>query len=167
MYYFRTHCGERMSVYDNCQTALSTLDLYCTSGLIARILTDKLLTQSRNSAKSHDWTILALHLQFVHNNFLLYIMCIEWTRLAFCIIDGWWLWAMSIDEIKPPCSEDIPGLYASFLKGQGHQGIFSLAKGTLWGNCKLLLEHFKGTKAMTRGNWGNQFKFFLMSLKRV
>ena len=24
-----------------------------------------------------------------------------------------------------------PGLYASFLKGQGHQGIFSLAKGTL------------------------------------
>ena len=24
-----------------------------------------------------------------------------------------------------------PGLYASFLKGQGHQGIFSLTKGTL------------------------------------
>ena len=24
-------------------------------------------------------------------------------------------------------------LYASFLKGQGHQGIFSLVKGTLWG----------------------------------
>ena len=26
---------------------------------------------------------------------------------------------------------DATGLYASFLKGQGHQGIFSLAKGTL------------------------------------
>ena len=44
--------------------------------------------------------------------------------------------------------------YASFLRGarsgafQGHQGIFSLVKGTLWGNCKFLLEHFKGTKAM-------------------
>ena len=47
------------------------------------------------------------------------------------------------------------GLYASFLKGQGHQGIFSLAKGTLGGNCKFLLEHFKGTKAMARGNGGN------------
>ena len=43
------------------------------------------------------------------------------------------------------------GLYASFLKGQEHQGIFSLVKGTLWGNCKYILEYFKGTKAMTRG----------------
>ena len=50
------------------------------------------------------------------------------------------------------------GLYASFLKGQGHQGIFSLAKGTLWGNCKFLLEHFKGTKAMARGNGGNRLR---------
>ena len=49
----------------------------------------------------------------------------------------------------------IPGLYALFLKGQGHQGIFSLAKGTLWGNCEFLLEHFKVTKAMARGNGGN------------
>ena len=47
-------------------------------------------------------------------------------------------------------------MYASFLKGQGHQGIFSLVKGTLWGNCKFLLEHFKGTKAMTRGHGGNR-----------
>ena len=45
---------------------------------------------------------------------------------------------------------------ASFLKGQGHQGIFSLVKGTLWGNRKYLLEHFKGTKAMTRGHGGNR-----------
>ena len=39
---------------------------------------------------------------------------------------------------------------ASFLKGQGHQGIFSLVKG--WGKCTLLLEHFKGTK----GQGGNR-----------
>ena len=32
-----------------------------------------------------------------------------------------------------------------------YQGNFSLVKGTLWGNCKFLLEHFKGTKAMTNG----------------
>ena len=37
-----------------------------------------------------------------------------------------------------------------FCSGQGHQGIFSLVKGTLWGNCTFLLEHFKGTKAMIR-----------------
>ena len=43
-----------------------------------------------------------------------------------------------------------PGLYDSFLKGQGHQGIFSSIKGTQWGNCKLLQELFKGTKAMGR-----------------
>ena len=43
------------------------------------------------------------------------------------------------------------GLYASFLKRQGHQSIFSLVKRTLWGNCKSVLDHFKGTKAMTRG----------------
>ena len=46
------------------------------------------------------------------------------------------------------------GLYASLLKGQGNQGIFSLAKGTLWGNCEFLL--FKGSEAMTRGNRGNR-----------
>ena len=38
-----------------------------------------------------------------------------------------------------------------FFKGQGHQGIFSLVKGTLWGNCKFLLKHFKST----RGHGGN------------
>ena len=38
-----------------------------------------------------------------------------------------------------------------FVKGQGHQCIFSLVKGTLWGNCKFLREHFKGTK----GDGGN------------
>ena len=52
----------------------------------------------------------------------------------------------------PPCSLVIAGLHALFLKGQGHQGIFSLVKGTLWGNCQFLLEPFKGTKAMTRGH---------------
>ena len=30
-------------------------------------------------------------------------------------------------------------VYALFLKGHGHQGIFSLVKGTLCGNCKFLL----------------------------
>ena len=47
-------------------------------------------------------------------------------------------------------------MYASFSKGQGHQGIFSSVKGTLSGNCKFLLEHFKGTKAMPRGHKGNR-----------
>ena len=40
---------------------------------------------------------------------------------------------------------------ASFLKGQGHQGIFSLVKGT-WGTCKFLLGRFKGTNAKTKGH---------------
>ena len=43
-----------------------------------------------------------------------------------------------------------PNNISGTLKGQGHQGIFFLVKGTLWGNCKFLLEHFKGTEAMTR-----------------
>ena len=44
------------------------------------------------------------------------------------------------------------GLNAAFLKRQGHQGhFFSLVKGTLSGSFKFLLEHFKDTKAMTRG----------------
>ena len=34
-------------------------------------------------------------------------------------------------------------------RGQEHQGNFSLVKGTQWGSYKFLLEHFKGTKAMT------------------
>ena len=32
----------------------------------------------------------------------------------------------------------------------------SLVKGTLWGNCKFLLEHCKGTKAMVRGHGGKK-----------
>ena len=48
------------------------------------------------------------------------------------------------------------GLYASFLKGQGHQGIFCLVKGTLCGNCQFLQEHFEGTKAMIKGHGGNR-----------
>ena len=53
------------------------------------------------------------------------------------------------------------GMYTLFFKGQGHQGIFSLGKGVLWANCKVLLapEHFKGTKAMTRELWGNRLSF--------
>ena len=45
-------------------------------------------------------------------------------------------------------------MYAFVFEGQGHQGMFSLVKCApwLWGNCKVLLEHFKGTKAMTRGS---------------
>ena len=55
----------------------------------------------------------------------------------------------------PLCSIKSAGLYASFLKGQGHQGISSFVKGTLWGNCKFLLENFNGTKAMSMGHGGN------------
>ena len=40
-------------------------------------------------------------------------------------------------------------MYALFLKRQGYQEMFSFVKGTLWGNCKFLLDNFKGTKAMT------------------
>ena len=43
------------------------------------------------------------------------------------------------------------GLYALFLKGQGHHGIFPSSKGKLWGNCKFLLRHFKGNKAIPGG----------------
>ena len=32
-----------------------------------------------------------------------------------------------------------------------YQGIFSSEKGTLWRKCEFLLEHFKGTKATTKG----------------
>ena len=42
-------------------------------------------------------------------------------------------------------------LYASFLKGQTHQCMFSLMKGTLWGNCNVLQEHFKGTNFIRLG----------------
>ena len=45
-------------------------------------------------------------------------------------------------------------LYASFLKWQGHQGIFSLVKDTLWGNCKFLLG-YKGHKGNNQRHVGN------------
>ena len=55
------------------------------------------------------------------------------------------------------------GLYASvFLKVQGHQGISSSVKGTQRANCKFLLEHLKGTKAMT---WGMEAIAFGASLE--
>ena len=41
-------------------------------------------------------------------------------------------------------------------KGKGTKTLcISVVKGTLWGNCNFLLEHFKGNKAMTRGHGGN------------
>ena len=50
------------------------------------------------------------------------------------------------------------GLYAFFFKWQGYQGIFSLVKGTLWVYYTFLQEHFKGTKALTRGYGGNRLR---------
>ena len=47
-------------------------------------------------------------------------------------------------------SNDDSGLYVLFVKGQGHKGLFfHIGKGNLWGNSKYLLEHLKGTKAIT------------------
>ena len=45
------------------------------------------------------------------------------------------------------------GLHAMFLKGQGHQGISSLLKGTRWENCKIILSlgHFKGSRQWRGG----------------
>ena len=51
------------------------------------------------------------------------------------------------------------GLYASFLKGLGRQSIFCLVKGTLWGNCKFLLEEFQGHQGNDQGTW-KQTAFF-------
>ena len=45
-------------------------------------------------------------------------------------------------------------LCALFLKGQGHQDIFSLGKGNLWGNCEFLLAFFKGT----RWHWDSRLR---------
>ena len=45
-----------------------------------------------------------------------------------------------------------------FFTVQGHQGIFSLVKDTLWENCKFELEQFKGIKAMTRGHGGKRLR---------
>ena len=47
----------------------------------------------------------------------------------------------TLPKLKIPQNKD---LYDLFLKkGQGHQGIFSFEKGTLWENCKFLPEYFK------------------------
>ena len=46
-----------------------------------------------------------------------------------------------------------PRLYASFVKGQGHRGILSLVKGTLWGNWKFLLRAFQGHQGNDQGAW--------------
>ena len=60
------------------------------------------------------------------------------------------------------------GMYASFSKGQGHRGIFSLVKGTLVGNSKFVLEHFMGTKRQwpvcpLTYWWSEQFDAFTLS----
>ena len=66
-----------------------------------------------------------------------------------------WLHTYQHDQsLLPPTCTCSAGLSASFLKGQGHQCIFSFVKGTLWGNCIFLLKHFKGTKAIPRRHRG-------------
>ena len=45
-----------------------------------------------------------------------------------------------------------------FWNIKGHRGIFALINGTLWGNCKFLLEHFKGTKSMSMGHGANHLR---------
>ena len=74
----------------------------------------------------------------------------HWTKI------GWQVTQTGLDKENVYNAHPIAGLYASFLKGQGHRGIFFLVKGTLWWNCKIVLEHFKGIKAMTRGHGGNR-----------
>ena len=44
-------------------------------------------------------------------------------------------------------------LYASFLKGQEHQGISSLVRGTLLGNCKFLTWALQGHQGNDQGAW--------------
>ena len=51
-----------------------------------------------------------------------------------------------------------------FSKGQGHQGILSMLKGTRWGNCKFL-EHFKGTKGNDQGAWRQPSSLPLWSIR--
>ena len=45
-----------------------------------------------------------------------------------------------------------------FWKGKGTKAFSPLVQGNLRGNRKFLLEHFKGTKAMTRGHGGNHLR---------
>ena len=43
-----------------------------------------------------------------------------------------------------------------FWRGKGTKAFSLWQRAPLWGNCKLLLDHFKGTKAMAGGNGGNR-----------
>ena len=45
-----------------------------------------------------------------------------------------------------------------FERARAPRHFLLVLKGTLWGNCKFLLDHFKGTKAMTRGHGGNRLR---------
>ena len=56
-------------------------------------------------------------------------------------------WKTTMESICRP-------VYFTFERARA-PGHFLLVKGTLWGNCKFLLEHFKRTKALTRGHGGN------------
>ena len=51
-----------------------------------------------------------------------------------------------------------------FWKGKGTKAFSPLQRAPL-GNCKFLLQHFKGTKAMTRGHGGNLPSLFLWSIR--
>ena len=55
---------------------------------------------------------------------------------------------MFVNEVALLFPVTFSDLYLSFLKGQGHQGIFSFCKE------EIVLEHFKGTKATNRGHRG-------------
>ena len=66
------------------------------------------------------------------------------------------LWRGSLVVLGAPVGEvgkRLESLFTSFLKGQGHQGLFFLVK---WGKCTFLLECIKGTKAIAREHWGNR-----------
>ena len=78
-------------------------------------------------------------------------MLVKCQRLIFCCLPIF------------PLFMHLASLYVLFLKGQGHQDIFSLVKGIL--NCKFLLEHLEGTKAMTsmtREHGGNRLREVLI-----
>ena len=45
------------------------------------------------------------------------------------------------------------GLFASFLKQKGHQDMFFLGKGTLWGNCKKCAGAFQGHQGNDHRAW--------------
>ena len=83
--------------------------------------------------------------------------------LCFVIVIVFVIAAVWLGLKKPLLLLSLTGLYALFLKGQGHQGIFSLVKGTLWGNCKFLLEHFKGTKVLISRSYCTKKKYLKWS----